>query len=322
MKSNRVQPLSKPDSSGLNYSPPGITNNTNNRAQQALLQTQLDQSSWTTQHDKLLKEWKTRAFVEFYLQVYSLYTYQSYYNYLSVPMVLLSTIAGASIFSSSNAVVRYIAASMAMASAILSGLMRQIQPGERSTQHYTYAQRWNNLIRNIQQILHLPYQQRPKVDLYLAQLASEMDAIDSSQPYPAVRAINTFMRRFGRRNLDKFLYGEDIVNSIYTTNTGPTAYQEERDFIDSSVNQGRVRSIISTIFPKRRSMEIISTKKSPRIAIPTPEEALEDLDIEAELTANRSKVTFNEQPSPPNTYSGVRREHATVTPGAERHEIV
>ena len=205
--------------------PPPITNhhkakkqNASGNALLALHETVIaspDASAWTISHDKLLREWKTRCFVEYFLQTFSLYVYQKYYNYISLPVIVLSTAAGASIFSSDKPAVRYMSASMAMVSGILSGLIRQLQPGEKSAQHYTYAKRWNNLLRNLQQTLSIPYSQRPKVDVYLAQVMSEMDAIGSSQPYPLETAISSFTKRFGRRNFDKFLYGEDMLQSIY-----------------------------------------------------------------------------------------------------------
>ena len=192
--------------------PPPIAEPT---AEQAQAQAQAQPHGWGPYHDKLLKEWRTRAFVENYLQTYSMYAYQKYNNYLSLPAVVLSTISGASIFSSNSTGVKYMAASMTLFSGILSGMMRQIQPGERSEKHYVHAKRWGTLIRHIQHLLATPVNQRDRIDLIINQIMSEIESIESSQPHPAPGALHKFHQQFGRRNFDIHMYGEDVINTIY-----------------------------------------------------------------------------------------------------------
>jgi hypothetical protein len=178
------------------------------------LQTDPTPNGWTPAHDELLREWKLRAYVEYYIQTFSMYSLRKQSNWISYPIIVLSTTAGASIFSSDNHYIKYVAASMTLMSAILTGLLRQIQPGERSSQHNAASRRWSGLIRTIQQVLSTPVSQRPNVEVFLLQITSEMESVGSSQPEPLLSAIRKFQDMYGITSMDRLLFGDDIVIAL------------------------------------------------------------------------------------------------------------
>jgi len=98
-------------------------------------------------YNVLWTEWKKKAFVEFYLQLQSLYVYRRIHNSITYPMILLSTIAGATIFSSNSQAIQYVAATFSMLSALLTGMLRQIRPGEIATEHLSAMRRWSTKLR-------------------------------------------------------------------------------------------------------------------------------------------------------------------------------
>lgn len=162
-------------------------------------------------YNVLWTEWKKKAFVEFYLQLQSLYVYRRIHNSITYPMIILSTIAGATIFSSNNQAIQYVAATFSMLSALLTGMLRQIRPGEIATEHLSAMRRWSKVSQQIQQVELLnSMQDKNNVELIITKLQSEMDSITSSQPEPHVSAIRLIRERYGPDMMDKICFGQDI----------------------------------------------------------------------------------------------------------------
>ena len=162
-------------------------------------------------YNVLWTEWKKKAFVEFYLQLQSLYVYRRIHNSITYPMILLSTIAGATIFSSNSQAIQYVAATFSMLSALLTGMLRQIRPGEIATEHLSAMRRWSKVSQQIQQVELLnSMQDKNNVELIITKLQSEMDSITSSQPEPHASAIRLIRERYGRDMMDKICFGQDI----------------------------------------------------------------------------------------------------------------
>jgi len=162
-------------------------------------------------YNVLWTEWKKKAFVEFYLQLQSLYVYRRIHNSITYPMILLSTIAGATIFSSNSQAIQYVAATFSMLSAVLTGMLRQIRPGEIATEHLSAMRRWSKVSQQIQQVELLnSMQDKNNIELIITKLQSEMDSITSSQPEPHASAIRLISERYGRDMMDKICFGQDI----------------------------------------------------------------------------------------------------------------
>lgn len=152
-------------------------------------------------------DWKKRAVIEFYLQLKSVYAYRKLHNCLTIPIILMSTAAGAAIFSSNNPFLQYIAASLSIGSALLTGLLRQLQPGEKASEHLTAVRKWSRIVNKFQLQEIKPSEDRDK---FLSMIETEIDSIFSSQPIACPAAVNSMRKKYGTDMMDKIWFGNDI----------------------------------------------------------------------------------------------------------------
>jgi hypothetical protein len=174
--------------------------------------------------NNLSLDWKKRAIIEFYLQLKSVYVYRRLHNCLTIPIILMSTVAGAAIFSSNNQILQYIAASLSIGSALLTGLLRQLQPGEKTSEHLTAVQKWSRIVNKFQlQEIKPSYEK----DKFLSMIETEIDSIFSSQPVrawrgrlarrasvPSPAAVNSMRKKYGTDTMDKIWFGDDIQEDL------------------------------------------------------------------------------------------------------------
>jgi len=172
------------------------------------------ESDFASEYKVIFTTWKQRAFVEFYLQMNSVYHYRRVHNIITYPIILLSTISGTSIFSTNNPTIQYIAASFSVASALLTGMLRQLKPGELATDHLSATRRWSKVLQQIQQLEMFNVlknsQTHQEMMTQFNKLQSEIDSIISSQPEPARHALNSIHNRYGAELFEKIVFGEDI----------------------------------------------------------------------------------------------------------------
>jgi hypothetical protein len=167
---------------------------------------------WTEAHEDILKEWKAKCFVNLWLQDKSAYYYVRLYNFLSYPVIMLSSVSSAALFSSDNHVLKYIAGVMTLCSGVLTAVTRQLKPGEMYQQHALTTRRYTNLLRNIDICLSLTVTMRPSPAHFLDKIGLEIENLASNQLDPPLNVIKRFERKYGP--LDKMLYGEDIVELL------------------------------------------------------------------------------------------------------------
>lgn len=164
---------------------------------------------WTEQHELILKEWKAKCFVNLWLQDASSYYYTRMYNWMSYPVIVVSSLSSAALFSSSNEVIKYIVGVMTLSSAILTAITRQLKPGELHQQHALTTRRYHNLIRSIDTCISLTLPMRPPPDIFIEKIGVEIDNLATSQTDPPAHVIRSFESKYGP--LDRMLYGEDIA---------------------------------------------------------------------------------------------------------------
>lgn len=170
------------------------------------------ESEWTEAHEDILKEWKAKCFVNLWLQDKSAYYYVRLYNFLSYPVIMLSSVSSAALFSSDNHTLKYIAGVMTLCSGVLTAVTRQLKPGEMYQQHALTTRRYNNLLRNIDICLSLTVTMRPSPAHFLDKIGLEIENLASNQLDPPLNVIRLFEHKYGP--LDKMLYGEDIVELL------------------------------------------------------------------------------------------------------------
>lgn len=166
-------------------------------------------STWSEQHEAILKEWKAKCFVNLWLQDASAYYYTRMYNWLSYPIIIISSVSSAALFSSNNAFIKYIVGIMTLSSGVLTAITRQLKPGELHQQHASATRRYHNLIRSIDTCLSLTPPMRAAPDIFIEKTGTEIDNLATSMLDPPLKIIKTFEGKYG--TLDRMLYGEDIV---------------------------------------------------------------------------------------------------------------
>lgn len=180
-----------------------------------LEESMINHLQWTKEHEGILKEWKAKAFAYLWLQNNSCYHYLLLQNWLAYTVIILSSVSSAIMFSYmplcyiSIDIVQYIIGSLSLLSAILTGITRQLKPGEMYQQHAITAKRYHNLIRSIDACLSLTRVLRPNPVLFIEKAGAELDTLANTQIEPPLFVIRRFERIYGP--LEKVLYGEDVV---------------------------------------------------------------------------------------------------------------
>lgn len=172
----------------------------------------VQESEWTEAHEDILKEWKAKCFVNLWLQEKSSYYYVRLYNFLTYPIIFLTSTSSAALFSSNNLVLKYIAGVMTLTSGMLTAITRQLKPGELYQQHALTTRRYMNLLRNIDICLSLTIPMRLSPAHFIDKIGLEIDNLASNQLDPPISVIRRFEKKYGP--LDKMLYGEDIVELL------------------------------------------------------------------------------------------------------------
>ena len=114
-------------------------------------------------------------------------------NYwLSVPVVVITTILGTTAFASIQREVsgrlKIAFGAVSMVAAVLSGLQIHFQFGRRSASHKSLGARYGNIRREIEELLALPASQRGDPKKALGRIRSRTDAL-SSEGYVVSRKI-------------------------------------------------------------------------------------------------------------------------------------
>lgn len=167
---------------------------------------------WLQTHVDLLMNWKGQAFVHLWTQAATMYVYRRIYSVLSFPILIISSVSGAIVYSSISWI-KYMVSAFAILTAILTSLQRQIRPSERAQEHLSVVQKYTVLIRNINMTVNLPEDQRPDASTFIHQIKLELDALANSQPDPLEIVLSWFNMRF-HVSFEKALYGDSLREII------------------------------------------------------------------------------------------------------------
>lgn len=221
---------------------------------------------WTKAHEDILREWKVKAFAYLWLQNNSCYFYLKIHNWLAYTVIVLSSISSATMFSitpSSDGtsimmsgiplgVAQYVVGSLSLLSAILTGIIRQMKPGEMYQQHASIAKRYHNMIRSIDACLSLTASLRPSPVMFIERAGAELDTLANAQLEPPLIVIKRFESIYG--SLERVLYGEDVVELWKITYETNKLEQKMRRKLNrtASSNSTNVRSTTGNFDVNRR----------------------------------------------------------------------
>jgi hypothetical protein len=159
-------------------------------------------ASWSPEADKLLEEWRNRAYAAqsaYYLMAERF----TMWNYLlGIPVVTLSGLVGTAIFSNLDASVpagRWIIGSVSVLAAILSSLQTFLRLSESAT-HFGVAADWYSAIRrDAEELLALPRDLRGDARSCLDSIRQEMNKVGQKAPALSERLWSQSAQRFGVR---------------------------------------------------------------------------------------------------------------------------
>lgn len=171
---------------------------------------------WDAEHEQILRKWKAQCFVDMWLQNESAHMYNQLYNWLSYPIIVLTTFSSAALFGSntlfSSMHVNLGVGCLTTVAALLTTIIRQIKPAELAQHHVLSAKRYQVLIRMIDLTVGQTAELRPEPQLFMAKVQSEMDMLLNSQLEVPKRVVARFERKYG--NLDLLLFGESLSDLI------------------------------------------------------------------------------------------------------------
>lgn len=163
--------------------------------------------------DRLLAKWRTRLFVNMWLQERSMYFYASMNNSLTYPIIVISSISSATLFSTNNVAIKYIVGGLSLVTGILTSISRQMRPAELYQQYAMTTLRYQALVRRIETYLSLPVAMREDDPIaFMRKVELEMSALLENQVNPPPYVKSLFTKRFG--SLDSIVYGEAILETL------------------------------------------------------------------------------------------------------------
>lgn len=216
-----------------------------------------DNIVWTTEHENILKEWKIRCFINLWLQENSSYFYSSLNNFLTYPIIVLSTITATLLFASDSIFLKYTVGTLNLLIGILMSLSLQIRPDEMLHQYQIIVQKYYTLLREIDTCLSLTKDMRQNPALMLEKVGVEMDTLMDIQLDPPFRIVRKFENLYG--TLDTLLYGEDVLNMMHNDQKTDNVVHRLRNMQVSEMNMAnsfRKRSIRKSI----SAMEVLARR--------------------------------------------------------------
>jgi hypothetical protein len=182
-----------------------------------------DDEEWTEEHMRVLVRWKSQAFVHMYLQDKSNYHFRLIYNALTFPVILLSSISSATLFTSDDMRVKVFVATSAITCACLAALQRQVRPAEQAAEHAHAAHRYQTLIHRIESAMNMVPNMRPTVRRFVDKVRAELETLLATQCDPPRFVLARFEKRYGR--VEGILYGDEIAEMIAQSIRAQTLYK-------------------------------------------------------------------------------------------------
>lgn len=163
--------------------------------------------------DALLIKWRTRLFVNMWLQERSMYFYESVNNALTYPIIVISSVSSATLFSTNNVAIKYIVGGLTLVTGILTSISRQMRPAELYQQYAMTTLRYQALVRRIETYISLPLTMREDDPVtFMRKIEVEMSALMENQVNPPPYVKSMFQKRFG--SLDTVVYGEAVLEGL------------------------------------------------------------------------------------------------------------
>lgn len=152
---------------------------------------------WEPHHDDLLRAWKKQAAINLWLALASKYRYDIINNWLTYPCIIISAstsigILGIDFYTAG----KYVMSTAIMASAILGAISKHFGAAEKSQEFYTRSKDYFALIRELDYLLGLHFEERGNVVEVLTRLKMQFDRILDLQLEPPLDIIRLYEQKF------------------------------------------------------------------------------------------------------------------------------
>lgn len=169
-----------------------------------------------------------------------MYFYENVNNMLTYPIIVISSVSSATLFSTNNIAIKYVIGGLSLVTGILTSISRQMRPAELYQQYAITTLRYQALVRRIETYLSLPVIMREDDPVsFMRKIEMEISALSENQVNPPPYVKDMFQKRFG--SLDKHVYGEAILELL-------------RNDVMRNMERKRKEPMFSKYFP-RRTME-------------------------------------------------------------------
>lgn len=158
----------------------------------------------------LLERWKTKLFVQLWLQERSVYFYDWCNNTISYIVIIVSSASSATLFTSTSHYIQYIVGTLSMLTGILTAVSRQMKPAEKYQEHCITAQKYQILIRKIDAYLSKPESKNIDYEKFTQEVELEMNQLVFASLKPPAWVRNEFRKKYG--NISTMLYGKEIID--------------------------------------------------------------------------------------------------------------
>jgi hypothetical protein len=161
---------------------------------------------WDDHHDALLKTWKRQASINHWLQLASAYYYAKVNNWMAYPTILVSALTSVGIFASDDRIVKYVLASLSLASACVIAINKQTRVAEKAEDYGSKARELGKFIRDLNFLLTLKRDQRPDVRESITKLRCDFDRINDTQSEPPLNIVRMYEKN--HKSIESTLYEE------------------------------------------------------------------------------------------------------------------
>jgi hypothetical protein len=155
--------------------------------------------AWTEQVEALLEDWRRRVYAAQSAHYASADRFRVLNYIVGVPAVIFSSVVGTALFAGleKDSPRTWLIASTSILAAILGALQTFLRFAERATLHASAADWYSAIRRDIEEILHLPVEDRGTPKDCLDEVRKEMNRAAQDSPELSARHWRREAKRFG-----------------------------------------------------------------------------------------------------------------------------
>ena len=193
-------------------------------------------SYWTREQEELLSEWSEKAQCYRWLHGNAERHYKKGHFFLTVPIIIMSTLTGTANFAVSSYVpekhvsnASLIIGGINIFSGILSTLQNFLRYAENNESHRSAGILWSKFGRNIRIELSLDRTRRKSASDFLKIYRSEYDRLIEQSPLIPKDTIKKFRKKFKNEYKDKKIHVPDVCNGLEKCPIYQTDFKEEKE---------------------------------------------------------------------------------------------